>query len=126
MDKEALEIDILRKEYEFIEKSIDECYKNRYSLFPLALGALTLLASLIIGLYNKQSENNLIQIANQNWKILSLFLSITISLLAYCLFNNRQEIVVKTVYKIYLENQINRLLDKPILLWDSKVLKKMN
>lgn len=125
MNKEEITLDILRKEYEFIEKSIDECYKNRYSLYPIALGALTLTVSFIIGLYNKQSENNLIQIVNHNWKLLSMFLSFTILLLAYCIFKNRQEITVKTVYKVYLENEINHMVGKPILIWDSKVLKRM-
>ncbi|MEN6565304.1 MAG: hypothetical protein ABFC57_03285 [Veillonellales bacterium] len=123
MNKDEIVLDVLRKEYEFTVKSIDDCYKNRYSLYPMTLGALALIATLVIGLYNKQSTDSLMQIVSQNWQIIVAFFALAFTILMYFLLKNRQELTMKTVYKVYLEGQINQVLDKPVLFWDSKVLK---
>lgn len=119
-----LELDILRKEYEMVAKSIDDLSKNMYSLFPAVLAILSLLAGLATGPYKIDGTNNVGTIINLNRDPLVFFTFACITVLMFFWLLNLQEITKKTIYKEYLENQINHKINKSILLWDSKVVKQ--
>ncbi|GMB00084.1 hypothetical protein [Pelosinus sp. IPA-1] len=127
MDKDAITLDILRKEYEIVSKSIDDQSKYVSSLFTFSLALLTVLATTIIGLYKNKTDSfeGVSILIKQNIDLLYIFLFVSALFLLIFRFINLQTIVQNVIYKEHLEKQINYLLNRNVLIWNHKVLKNV-